>query len=108
MPKVPRRAFRPGPTTPGTPVSWTDVGADGFSIGRTGVIWSRSPVPRGFWVIPDDGREPFAEVVIPTEGRVRQTRSISQEGLRTGIEEHQRRWHVASATERAAVAAEKE
>lgn len=92
MKRIPRKAYRPKPTDSGQPISWSEVGPEGFSIARTGVVWSKSPVPRGYWVVPDDGRDPFVEVVIPAEGNPRLCRAISRDELRSGIEVLESSW----------------
>jgi hypothetical protein len=95
--RIQRKAYRPGPTSPGEPISWVEPGPDGFPIARTGVVWSKAPAPRCVWVVPDDGRDAFVQVRVPAEGEPRSTGAMSHATLRTLVESHERRWGITTA-----------
>lgn len=60
--RPPRREFKPKPTSPGQPITWTRSTGGCWSGGhyepsatvtRTGTIWSEGALPNSAWVQPD-------------------------------------------------------
>jgi hypothetical protein len=77
VPRRPVKPFDPPPNTPGAPIAWTQVHADGSTTERTGIVSMLAPTVAGCataWVSPDQplSTDPYTVVAVVVLPRNRQ------------------------------------